>query len=370
MSKLSKLLQEARQYLTERKMTFKQLMDYAEPRRVARSQTVRGGPLKIETFEDSVFHTFNFKSFPSTTGKRHHGYIKFFKPRSPRPLEELECMVDCTCPDFKYRYAWAVKQRGSSVVGAQSMNRAWNRAPRQTNPTSRPGICKHIIRLKDYITGLTSDEAFGQGSPDTSSMMRTLMRYADNRWTDTPDEDQEARDREAAVQSTRLQRNRGQLPSNAPPPGEPQVEPEGTVEEPEPPPSANPTNPPNPTNQPNPTNGFTAPEGGAVPPPRRRRRTGLGDSVDRSGMNKYADAIKLCEELEADVKPSAPELTPGQGDESSEALELLRQIRDFLASMAGAEEGEGEEPLPGEDEEGGEGEGAATPPADANSYND
>lgn len=369
MNKLSKLLQEVRQYLAERKLTFKQLMDYAEPRRVARSQTVRGGPLKIETFEDSVFHVFNFKSFPSTTGKRHHGYIKFFKPRSPRPLDELECMVDCTCPDFKYRYAWAVKQRGSSVVGAQSMNRAWNRAPRITNPGSRPGICKHIIRLKDYITGLTSDEAFGQGAPDTSSMMRTLMRYADGRWTDTPDTDQEDRDREAAVQSTRLQRNRGQLPSNAPPPSEPQVEPEGSVEEPEPLPSRdNSTTAPNPSNQPNPMNGFTAPEGGAVPPPRRRRRTELGDSVDRLGMNKYAAEIKLCEELEAaeEVKPSAPELTAGQGDESSEALELLRQIRDFLASMAGVEEPEMEPGEEGAPEDG----GAATPPADANSYND
>jgi hypothetical protein len=90
-------------------------------------------------------------------------------------------------------------------------------------------------------------------------------------------------------------------------------------------------------------------------------------------MNKYAAEIKLCEELEAsaetdvDVKPMAPELQAGQGDESSEALELLRQIRDFLASMAGVEtepgEPEGEEGAP-------EGESPAAPPADANSYND
>jgi hypothetical protein len=105
-------------------------------------------------------------------------------------------------------------------------------------------------------------------------------------------------------------------------------------------------------------------------------------------MNKYAAEIKLCEELEAEeVKPSAPELTAGQGDESSdkscEALELLRQIRDFLASMAKVkepepgepepEEPEPEEPEPEEpepDEEGTPGgEGAETLP-DANSYGD
>lgn len=45
------------------------------------------------------------------------------------------------CPDFKYRWAWANKQRGSSRVGPGSLNQAWNRAPRVTNPTGRPGLC-------------------------------------------------------------------------------------------------------------------------------------------------------------------------------------------------------------------------------------
>jgi hypothetical protein len=375
------------QLLTER-MTFSQLMRYAEPRRVARSQTVRGGPLKIETFEDSVFHVFNFKSFPSTTGNRHHGYIKFFKPRSPRPLEDLECLVDCDCPDMKFVHAWANKQRGSGVVGPQSMNRAWNRAPRIKNPGSVPGACKHVIRLKDYITGLSSSEIFGQGSPDDSTMMRTLMRYANNRWTDNPEDDQEALDREAEVQATRLQRNRGQLPSNAPPPPESAISQappageegeEGEIGE-EPPSTTNPTNPTNPENQPNVANGFTPPEEGPVPPaPPRRRRRNVGDSVDILGMSNYSAEIKLCEELEASeleadnegAKPAAPELEATEGDEPSEALELLRQIRDFLATMSGAESAEADAETKEAGEEGEETEPETeTLPVDANSYHD
>jgi hypothetical protein len=287
-------------YLVER-LTFRQLLSYAEPKRVARSQTVRGGPLKIEAFEDTAYHIFNFKSFPSTTGLRHHGYIKFFKPKSPRRLEDLECLVDCTCPDFRYRWAWALKQRGSSVVGAQSMNRALNRAPRTTNPEATPGICKHIIRLRDYILGLTSDDMFSSGTEDASQTLRNLARYANNRWTDPAPN---ALDREARLQAARLQRNRGQLPSNAPPP------------------------PPNAPGSQNPSTGPATP---------------LGDSVLRLNMNKYATEIRLCEELEASAQaqPTAPAL-PGQ-DEPSEALKLLREIRNFLADISANLDSEEEE---------------------------
>ena len=59
------------------------------------------------------------------------------------------------CPDYRYRWAWAVKQRGSSRVGPQSLNQAWNRAPRITNPSAKPGLCKHILALRNYLYGKT-----------------------------------------------------------------------------------------------------------------------------------------------------------------------------------------------------------------------
>lgn len=90
----------SRKFLEER-MTFDQLFKYSEPKRVKRSLTVRGPPMEIDANSDAIYHTFNFKSFPSTTGLRHHGYIKFLRPRNQDPnkvaLQHVPCVVDCTC---------------------------------------------------------------------------------------------------------------------------------------------------------------------------------------------------------------------------------------------------------------------------------
>ena len=108
------------------RLTFDNLFRVSEPKRVYRSFTVRGPPLEIDQYQDTVYYIFNFKANPSTTGLRHRGYIKFFKPKSKNPkdvpLQHLECLVDCECPDFRYRWAWANKQRQSSVVGPSSLN--------------------------------------------------------------------------------------------------------------------------------------------------------------------------------------------------------------------------------------------------------
>lgn len=126
----------------DERMTFDQLMAYSDPKRIARSATVKVPPLHFDMFKDSESYYFNVKSHPSTTGLRHHGVIKVYKPKNPNtPLEKCECEVDCECPDYRYRWAFANKQRGSSRVGPRSLNQAWNKAPRRTNPTGRPGLC-------------------------------------------------------------------------------------------------------------------------------------------------------------------------------------------------------------------------------------
>jgi hypothetical protein len=140
------------QRLLER-LTFDQLMAVSEPKRVLRSKTVRGPPLAVDAKNDGVYYSFNFKAYPSTEKKRHKGYIKFFKPKKKTPLEKVECLVDCDCKDYKFRWAWANKQRGSSVVGSKSLNQAWNKAPKIANPTGRSGLCKHLLALRDFIYG-------------------------------------------------------------------------------------------------------------------------------------------------------------------------------------------------------------------------
>lgn len=178
-------------------LTFDQLFRYSEPKRVKRSDTVRGPPLEINANSDSVYHIFNFKSFPSTTGLRHHGFIKFKKPKvgNPRkPLQHIPCEVDCTCPDYRYRFAWVNKQKGAGRVGAQSMNQCLNRAPRKTNPAGIPGLCKHILAARDYIYGLLAK--FPGGEPDTGDKLGQLVKYADKRWANFDDLMAKAKDQE------------------------------------------------------------------------------------------------------------------------------------------------------------------------------
>ena len=159
------------------RLTFDKLFRMSEPKRVLRSNTVKGPPLEIDSYQDVVYYCFNFKANPSTTGLRHKGYVKFFKPANPRakPLQHLDCLVDCTCPDYRYRWAWTNKQRGSGVVGSNSLNQAWNKAPRRTNPAGRSGLCKHILAARSYIYGLLS--SFPGDEPDTAEKLNKLTKY-------------------------------------------------------------------------------------------------------------------------------------------------------------------------------------------------
>jgi len=199
------------------RLTFDKLFRMSEPKRVQRSLTVKGPPLEIDSYQDVVYYCFNFKANPSTTGLRHKGYVKFYKPANPRakPLQHLECLVDCTCPDYRYRWAWTNKQRGSGVVGGNSLNQAWNRAPRITNPSGRSGLCKHILAARSYIYGLLS--SFPGDEPDTAEKLNKLTKYAKKRWTDFPGAMAAAKERDKEMARIRALRNiAGRLPE--PPP--------------------------------------------------------------------------------------------------------------------------------------------------------
>lgn len=197
-------------YLTE-VLTFDQLFRYSEPKRVKRASTVRGPPLEIQGNSDAVYHSFNFKSFPSTTGLRHHGFIRFMKPRlgNPRkPLQHIPCEVDCTCPDFRYRWAWADKQRGAARIGKQSMNQCINRAPRKTNPGNVPGLCKHILACRDYIYGLLAK--FPGREPDTGEKLTQLVAYGKKRWDNFDTLMAKAKDQEKWYAAVKAAINQGQ----------------------------------------------------------------------------------------------------------------------------------------------------------------
>ena len=54
----------------QERLTFDQLFRLSEPKRVYRSFTVKGPPLEIDSYQDTVYYIFNFKANPSTTGLR------------------------------------------------------------------------------------------------------------------------------------------------------------------------------------------------------------------------------------------------------------------------------------------------------------
>jgi hypothetical protein len=163
-----------RQYLCE-KMSYKQLVAYSTPARKERAKNVRGPSLKLETSADSNFYHFNFRSYPSTEKHRHVGYVRFLKPANPNtPLSDVNCVVDCTCKDMRYRWAWANKQREAGIVGPGSYNKAWNRAPRITNPRGRPGLCKHVLAVGAYLGDLVYKMPDKLSAPERLGKLVTL----------------------------------------------------------------------------------------------------------------------------------------------------------------------------------------------------
>lgn len=369
-------------FLAER-LTYDKLFRISDPKRVTRSLSVRGPPLEVHSYQNGMYYAFNYKSYPSTTGLRHRGYVKFVKPKNANtPLQHLECLVDCTCPDYKFRWAWANKQRGSGQVGASSMNQAWNRAPRKTNPSGKPGLCKHILAARRFIYGMIT--SFPGELPDTADKLDKLTKYAQTRWTDFPGQMQAAKDREAEVK--RRQRLRNRVGPVLPPPEIPTDRPQDTQDradtpEPEeatgdftkvmPPPlpkqAAKPKAPAKPVvpakpvaNQKRRRSERPLP-GGAYPMADDVEFDSLKNFLMESVVNSNVDsmsttlkeAIKLVEEMEADAmmggpdemsaSPAAEPLEPmeppvsdsaiGADTEEDTALGLLRQMRDFLAQL-------------------------------------
>lgn len=133
------------------KMTFKQLLALSDTGRKNRSKNIDTRSLKVQSDKNSESWIFSYKSSPSTTGKRHQGYIKFLKPDINQNKQALEwnCIVDCTCPDFKFRFAYNTSKQDASIIGNNSWNKNNGRTPLPIN--NKIGLCKHLISLTDYL---------------------------------------------------------------------------------------------------------------------------------------------------------------------------------------------------------------------------
>lgn len=141
-----------KEVLLER-MSFAALYNKSDPTRIKRSDNVRVKPMRVTTIDGNEAWTFKYKSYPSTTGNPWQGYIQFFKDdvSGKESAGELDCMVDCSCPDYRYRWAYANTKQDASRIGAGSLNQCNDAPPNKTNPGQVPGMCKHLIALGEYL---------------------------------------------------------------------------------------------------------------------------------------------------------------------------------------------------------------------------
>jgi len=342
-------------------MTYAQLFNMTDAGRLARSSKVRGPPLEIYASDRKAFHIFNFKSYPSTTGFRHRGYVAFKKPRSgqPKPSETLAVEVDCDCEDYRYRWAWANKQKGAGRIGPQSLNKSINRAPVITNPAGKPSLCKHLVAARNYIWGLIQRFP-GPGEEtdvDVSWKIDQLVRKAQDRYDNYDLRKQQAAQRMAVYRQAQVARNiEGPMPQAEVPKGADKELPVALPQEPLP-------------VKPEPTPEPPKPE---IPEEGENKKSTESLVVRaKHSNNMNTEALKkskaIIEEMEddmqaalgsdvggaaADAPPSPaegeelPPVTAGPDEPEDEALQLLRNISagiDRLANEIAPVEGSPEE---------------------------
>jgi hypothetical protein len=145
-----------RKLLTER-MSFRDILSRSESGRKQRASDVNVRPTVVTTLNGKEAWTFRYKSNPSTTGKNWTGYIQFFKDDVSLKdnAEDLDCIIDCSCPDYRYRLAYPNQQAGIGITGQKSWNKNNGRRPRPRSQGGvgmyKPGGCKHLCALSEYL---------------------------------------------------------------------------------------------------------------------------------------------------------------------------------------------------------------------------
>ena len=406
-----------REYLEERSMmTYDQLFSLSDPKRVARASTqVRGPALDVYSDNTGTYSVFNFKSYPSTTGLRHHGYIKFEKPwkKSGTAAEHIPVEVDCDCEDFRYVWAWADKQRGASKVGAGSLNQALNKAPKIKNKSNKPGLCKHLLAAKRYIYGMVdnmpapTEDELQSGENETSWKLDQLAKNAKTRTINYKGEVEKAKERQLKYALANQTRNvKGPMAASATPKSKVvQVEPQYTDADDAYVMSNSSPVPLPPTDEiPTPEVAHTAGEKSTLDAKRKMYTSTEEDDTDNQNPNQpktqtesvvvktnnsmkidLSKAQAIVEELEAEAttaldaqpQPLADETTlnpesPETGEApEDEALQLLRDIRDGIVKIAATEEEEelvDDEIIDDEDEDEITAEADEIPPVDDDEY--
>ena len=135
-------------------------MDFSEPQRKKRALKMRTNSLPMRADATNEYWNFSYKSDPSHITKRppenpngigHKGRITFKRHSANENSNELPCKVDCTCEDYRYQHAYANNAHDAGDMGKESLNKCNGQFPSRTNNNLRPGLCKHLVSLRDYI---------------------------------------------------------------------------------------------------------------------------------------------------------------------------------------------------------------------------
>lgn len=181
-----------RQVLLER-ASFKDLLRTSEPGRVNRGKhDVHARSMRVATIDGDEAWTFNYKSNPSTTGNRWHGYVRFLKKdvAEADSAMDLECMVDCDCPDYRYRFAYNNAQADVGAIGRQDWKHANQNNGRPPRPRSEGGVgdygvgmCKHLCSLGEFLKTQIEPNA---PEPDDAKPMAKAVQPAPKVTPETP----------------------------------------------------------------------------------------------------------------------------------------------------------------------------------------
>ena len=137
------------------KMSFKDLLKHSDPDRLKRSKTVSNKSLGVRSNDELETWNFSYKSSPSSTGKRHRGYIKFNKENvdmTDNPAD-LEIICDCNCPDMTYNLAYRNNQAQVTPIGSTAINKSSGQKP--TPEHDHFGLCKHLGSLARFLNETT-----------------------------------------------------------------------------------------------------------------------------------------------------------------------------------------------------------------------
>lgn len=139
-------------------MTYAQLFSQTDGMRRNKGGRMRVRSLAGSASEDSEQWNFGYKSGLDhiTTNGPHEGRISFDKDaymrnKGKRSMNDVECKVDCSCPDYMYRWAYANYYRDAGSLGKGSLNLNNGSVPIKTNPKLKPSLCKHLVALSQYL---------------------------------------------------------------------------------------------------------------------------------------------------------------------------------------------------------------------------